>query len=580
MKKVIDMLRVNHTPPITRVHTLFRLRTVLNAVTELHKRGETVTDKEIAGLLAETRLSKYKPEKLEDRIGRRARDHLETLLRMGLVWRTKVKGRFDYRATPAGEQLFKRYGFMDECPKDSFEEAVFISRLMRMKMTNPYERKFIDFRTRPCLTALYSLSQTKLHLYHLGIILGEKKADPYLNPAPIDVRVKEFSLYEPNEHSVGKFLEQYGIENKEAKSIRRDTKPILDWCRQLNLVSERHDWYTLTDRGKVMLEHYKDICPIWYADLGDVPQAKSALLLLYDFLRSSGIPHQFAPEERIRVGLFEGNIKDLLIEIEKNVGVALFDKSYTRLIRDVDFSLWYDIPPRMHEDTLTLLKDLLNKHGVTVDAFIKEVELKSILKLEGALRRENAEFKQARADSISEAIEVKLPIEVIPTPGVFSAFRSPFESECFMLLRLLGFNAQKYQGLLKDFASRSFSRFAENNPDILIANGFYCLVECKSIGEWRERLRVTKNVSNEMWRYQMYTKDVNVNSAVFIYEGTIDRKSKRQLIDQLVDARKIVVISRRYLLESLRKPERRKVLKNLMKRPEVIKPLARILHHS
>lgn len=42
------------TPPITRVHNIFRIRTVVNAVTTENKKGKFPNDKEIGIVLAKS----------------------------------------------------------------------------------------------------------------------------------------------------------------------------------------------------------------------------------------------------------------------------------------------------------------------------------------------------------------------------------------------------------------------------------------------------------------------------------------------------------------------------------------------
>jgi hypothetical protein len=568
------MQRIEHAPPITRVHNLFRLRTVLNAVTKLHENGKIVTDDEIATLLAKKRLSKYKPKKLKDRIGRRARDHLKTLIRIGLAWRVKKGRRFDYRPTPVGEQLYHRYEFMDECPKDPFEEAIFTDRLMRTKLVNPYETKFLDYRTRPCLTVLFSLKQASLHLYHLGLILGEKEAEPHLNPQLVYERIKEFLTFGLNERGVEKLVAEYRINEQKRKSIRRDTKPILDWCRQLNLIDEKGDWYTLTNRGEIVLSKYKERYPLWYNDLGDIPNVKSALLSFYQFLKSKGLSHTALPKKKIQVGFFKGRIDVILREIEENIGVVLFNKDYTKLVREVDFSLWYDVPPEVHKEIFSFIQ---KKLAVNIDALIQEVELKPVKELEKVFKRGDMEFKQAQAKYMAKTIETTLPTEIMPTPGIFSSCKSPFEKESLVLLRFLNLKTQKYHGVFMDYVSKSLTKYAENNPDHLITNGFHSLVECKSTGEWGKVLRITKGKLNEMLGYQKYAEEVNASSAIFVYEGEIDNISRDDFSRILIDLDKIVIISRKFLSKSLGKPDKMKLLKDLIIKPESFRPSARIL---
>jgi hypothetical protein len=70
--------KIAFAQPITRVHNLFRIRTIVNAVTDFNYKKKFPGDEEIGMVLARRGLSKLRRWKIKDRIMRRARDHLLT----------------------------------------------------------------------------------------------------------------------------------------------------------------------------------------------------------------------------------------------------------------------------------------------------------------------------------------------------------------------------------------------------------------------------------------------------------------------------------------------------------------------
>ena len=65
-------LKAERAPDITRVHTLHRIRTIVNYVNELNQENvQIIDDNTIAKHLIKTHLSKPTTESFRDQIGRR-----------------------------------------------------------------------------------------------------------------------------------------------------------------------------------------------------------------------------------------------------------------------------------------------------------------------------------------------------------------------------------------------------------------------------------------------------------------------------------------------------------------------------
>jgi len=510
-------------PPITRVHTLFRLRTVVNAVSELNKEKKFAGDEEIAEVLAKRRLSKLRLQKMKDRIQRRARDHLKTLIHMGLLTR-ETKRPYNYLATPSG-LILSKYRFVDECPKDPLEKSVFIDRIMRLKLTNAYDmqysRRYKDFRTRPVLYILTLLTYRPLHLFEIAIALSEKNCDPFLNPSIAEKYAETFARYRPYKDSTVKRIQSdYSITRDNSNSMRRDAGPLLDWSEQLGLVRVQQDWYDITELGKTVEDRYSRLPPVWYFDLGDAPQVKASLLSLYLVLFRTGMqaPDSFR-DQKVATLLTDETCSLLLGEIQEQVGVEVFNRDFTMLKLEVDFDPYYDIPPDQRSQVFELLNQQLRSLRLKIDTRLL-LEADPIFKLQSLIEKAEMPLKDQIALQFQQQIKIQPPAGLVPTPGLF---KSPFETVCCILLRLLGFNVDKYQGVLADYCkSPTAKKMAQDNPDMLMENGLTSLVECKSAGEWGAVIKYRKSIGGEIRNYQEYASDVQANSAMIICEGRFD----------------------------------------------------------
>ncbi|MEM2914952.1 MAG: hypothetical protein QXH91_06100, partial [Candidatus Bathyarchaeia archaeon] len=434
--------RATIAPPFTRVHKLFRIRTVVKAVNDLTEEKRNATDSEIAEVLAKRRLSKLKYEKIRDRIHRRARDHLLNAAYLGLVTRS-ARRPFNYHPTPSGT-LLRRYQFTDECPKDSLEKAVFISRLMRLKLTNVYDLQFrktyIDYMTRPFVFLINLLKYQPLHIYQLYQALGEKHSDPKLNPETLKKILDEYGQYKPYEDkSIQLFCDNFNMGEAERKEARRSAKPMLDWCEQLGLVFRRDDWYYTTELGFDIAERSSESYPIWFHQLGDDAELKASIILTYRIVRNMGgkvkkrdlcktsYPSLIASSVDV-----EGALNDLQSKFR------LFNKNYSQ-IKQVDFDLFYDVPP----DKRRLVENLVtcNLKQIGIEGFdLKNLETNEINTLEETIR-----------ETVQEKTIIKMSEIMgfdIPRPELFKV---PFEWTVCFLLRSINYRAEKYQGQFSEF---------------------------------------------------------------------------------------------------------------------------------
>jgi hypothetical protein len=169
--------------------------------------------------------------------------------------------------------------------------------------------------------------------------------------------------------------------------------------------------------------------------------------------------------------------------------------------------------------------------------------------------------------------------QLLPSLGVNNQYRSEFEREVAVLLRLLGMNANKYQGQFADRCKKStIMKFFENNPDIIIMNGMKIPVECKSTGEWKEPLSVSKSVPKEIIIYQKYLPEIGANSVILIYEGSVsDSKSFNSLKEILEDNANVLFVTKNFLLSCLHKPILRQNIMKRMSRPTIFPSEERIL---
>ena len=579
--------------PITRVHTIFRIRTVVNAVTEMNLSGQRPGDDEIGKVLAETGLSKYREQKAKDRIMRRARDHLRTASDMGLLTRT---GRpFGYSSTTAGAYL-KKYKFNEECPKDSLEEAVFTDKIMRLKLTNSYDMQmggqYKTHRSRPCLYVLDVLDKSPwLHEHQIAIVTGGKRCDPILVDPATEKLLKLVSKHNTqSKKGLEQLSKDFEIGKDDKRNMTRNIRPILDWCEALGLVESREylrkrgRWYSLTARGKTIRAIYAAKYPLWYVDFDEIPNVKSAILLFYQYLKIQDLTlSKRILTHKIKTGLVSSKLIALVKRIEDELDIK-FSRGYTQLETMIDFDFEYDVPSESRNEVFSYLRMLCKLSKLSPKGVIEYLERKAIDELGLAFQKENETVKMRVTDDFAETTGIsgepvlKQITKLVPSVGVLSQYRSSFEKETAILLRLLNLNAVKYQGQVSDRCSkRHIVRFFETNPDILILNGLESLVECKSSGEWHSPLRSEKNVQQEFIIYQKYMPEVRTNSVLIVYEGSLDQNSKNLVQSLLQDAKDLILVTKNFLVDCVQELSKRKRLIRTIEQPRKYDALARIL---
>lgn len=585
--------RLKFTQPITRVHNVFRIRTVVNAVTKMNLKKKFPGDDEIGLILARTGLSKFRKEKSKDRIIRRARDHLLTASYMGLL--SRVGRPFGYSSTIPGRML-ESYRRDEECPKDALEEAVFIDRIMRLKLTNVYDlqlgKQYTKIRSRPCLYMLYvQRGKAWLHEHQIAVATGGERCDPILHDKSTKRTFSSVVKYgKPSKENLFRFYQDFLIKPQDRKNMTRNVRPLLDWCESIGLVESkevertRGRWYNLTERGKRVLQTYSKKLPVWFIDLGAFGSPKAALLLLYTYLQMHGLTvgNGFL-RRRLKTGLIIIEVSKLVQDIEKQLNI-MFADNYGSLMTEVDFSWEYDVPPEKRAEVFKFLKMLTRTYDIKAKEVIESLERSYVDQLRFYLQKEHIAVRATLTGSFAESTSISEdPIlarvrELIPSVGILSQYRSDFEKEVAILLRLLNLNAIKYQGQLADRCRKSHvTRFFENNPDILIINGVECLVECKSSGEWHSPLRRGKGVSKEIFLYHQYMPQVKSNSIVLIYEGKIDSKALEFIHGILQDTKDVVLVTKSYLVNSIHKLVLRERLFKVIRKPRRFRAASRLL---
>jgi len=576
--------------PITRVHNIFRIRTIVNSIADMNKRGKMPGDDEVGMVLAKTGLSKLRKFKIKDRIMRRARDHLLTASYMGLL--SRIGRPFGYTATIAGRML-SSYKATEECPKDETEGAIFTDRIMRLKLTNPYDiqsgGQYADLRSRPCLYTLHVLKMKPwLHEHQLAVINGAKKCDPLMTDTSAIKILNSVSGYCGLEaEKLTQFYEEFAIGSEARKNMTRNIRPLLDWCESLGLVQfktleELGRWYSLTDVGGRVLDLYERKLPIWFSDLGSFPAVKAAILIFYQYAGLFGlnINRRFL-DLNLRTGLVESKVSDLVMAMQKDLGIR-FAEDYSKLELPIDFTWDYDVPPEQKDEVLNFLSLFVKPFRLNARDVVERLEKEYVEQLKLMLEGERVKIRTTVTSEFSKSTALSDPVlqrvqDLIPSVGIMNQFRSDFEKEVALLLRLLKLNAVKYQGQLADRCVRAYiMRFFENNPDILVINGIESLVECKSIGEWGTCLSGEKSVPKEVIVYQQYMPEIKSDSVVIIYEGTLDTESRKFIIGILDDAKDILLVTKNFLLNCVYKPALRERLLSVMKNPRKYPASSRI----
>jgi len=559
--------RTTVAPPFTRVHKLFRIRTVVNAVTELSEQKKKTTDRHIAEVLASRKLSKLKRERIRHRIHRRARDHLLNAAYLGLVTRSE-KRPFNYEPTPVGE-LLRNYRFVDECPKDPVEKAVFTDRLMRFKLTNVYDLQFKktyhDYLTRPFLYILTLLRYQPLHIFQIYEALGERKSDPNLNPEVIEKVLEDFSKYPSyDKKAIAKFSNVYNFDEAKRREARRSAKPMMDWCEQLALVFRDDDWYFISEPGLMVQEMYLRSIPVWFYSLGDEAEFKAALILTYLAAQEKAVKirKEFLKSE-VKGMLAGENVKNLLVDAQEQLGVQIFNSKFSRIGR-VDFDFFYDVPIGLRNTVLHLFQNCAKEIGLP-GFDLPKLELSSVKNIEQVIKETMQE------KSISKIGEL-LGFD-IPRPELFKV---PFEWTTCFLLRSIGYRADKYQG---QFIEYTGMRMAEENPDIVVEDGFTSLVECKGSAEWGAQIKLDKRITGEILFYEIYAETLNANSVLFVCEGRFAPKEFVAPVTSLLKkkALKVLMSTQQHLARALRDEKLKTKLNDKIKNPEEFEPNDRIL---
>ena len=521
-------MRARSAPSITRVHTLHRVRTVVNHVTDLcDHRVPVIDDLAVADHLIETHLSRATTSKIRDQIGRRARDHLETARYLGLLYRQKAGSKFSHKPTEWGRELAK-YKIHEECPSEPLEEAVLVDRICRFKLANAsYHQEvgalYARFRTRPCLTILALLELCGgLDVVQVAYVLAYQSLDVSTHRAKLAKASCAIGSSEFNETYVANLTSQ------DRKNIRRDTLPFLDWCEQVGLLAGREGEGTvaITQRGKDVLAFYRKTHPVWWADLGHWGELAAAAILLINYLKLRKRRQLLKKLLQIdsRSGLFPGRVDAVLLEATGLTAKAVLRDDFT-----FDFSLSYDVPPEMWDLVRQRLDDLLASIGLRsagAGSVIRDGEWRSITVWRRRFRQE--------ADYASQEVSSRLNIEAtVPTASIQYHFQSDYEAVTYVLLQHLQqrrFSVAKYQGQLVEYFADAphWRQIAASNPDLLITNGFLALVECKSIREWGPTLALNKAITAELILYGQLVSALSERTephrrcrVVFSYEGDI-----------------------------------------------------------
>lgn len=524
-------MRAKSAPSITRVHTLHRIRTVVNHVTQLiDVKVPVVDDLAIADHLIKTHLSKATTKKIRDQIGRRARDHLETARYLGLLYRRKNGAKFTHFPTSWGRQL-ARYKIHEECPSDPLEEAVLVDRICRLKLANTsYQQEsgglYAKFRSRLCLVILASLKLCgNLSIYQTGSILANTALDVTMSPARLAQIAKRVSSPEYETTYLNR------LRSRDKRNIKRDTQPFIDWCEQLGLLEKMKeaDTIAITGRGSEVLEFYAKGFPVWWSDLGQWGELAAAAMILTNYLKLRKRHRVIRKLTKIdsRSGLFPGNVGAVLREVTGCTIKRICDPNFS-----FDFSISYDVPPdkwELLEQRLWELMISLKMTRTNVSKVIHEVEWGTI-----ALWREN--FKR-EADQASQAVSGKLNIKAtVPTASIQYHFQSDYEAATYIFLQHLQkrrFSVAKYQGQLVEYFADDphWRQVATSNPDLLVTDGFLSLVECKSVKEWGPKLILTKTIIGELLMYGQFAAALTKKTdpatkcrVVFSYEGEIEPK--------------------------------------------------------
>ena len=489
-------------PAITRVHKLFRLRTIVNEIsTYVSYKSPGATSRDIGQILVDRKLSKTSILETNDKL-KRARDHANNASLLGLLIPVRQDHEFAYRRSVFGEMLSK-YKFDDECPKDLHESAIFTDRMMRLKLTNPYDSRhtYSKFHSRPFLNILTILKHQNLHIAQIHYLLSITE-DISNNSELMKNLVKTFSEYPMyEEDAIDDFMKDFNITSRDKrKEIGRSTKPLLDWTQQVGLLGVQEDkWCFITEKGLEVQRLYSSLVPIWFDQLGFDPTLPSSLLMAY--------MHAYIQDRELNPQKLPAEARKTLNSLNSKFG--LWNQSLRKLKHPIDFDLNYDVPFEWRESVLSRTKNL-NLSRMSID----DVSLWSISQIEQRLAGTGIEKTQGE---LSKALGISIPRR--------ECFQTELEWQTCIRLRLFRLPANPYQG---EFEGETDLPMAANNPDVVIKNSLRSLVECKSANEWGKVVILDKRVGGELHMYQDYAEEVNANSALFVCD--VERFDKTKFL--------------------------------------------------
>jgi len=528
---------VTIAPPLTRVHKLFRHRAIINDL------PSTSFDSEIISkILVKRKLSHISIITNQDHM-RRGRDHLRDLISLGLVSTVATKNRNKYIKNPISNNL-KKYRFKDSFPYDIYETAFFSNQLGRMTLTNPnYQRDtYDDYRCRHILNLLYLLSIRPLNMPQIQYARS-MKVDLLLYPKKFDYLNKLFSKYpKEDKRSVTDFVSSYFKTQKQKSEIDRSSVPIIDWLLQAGLVHKDSDnWIHISEKGDCCLDVHKQLTPIWFNDLDFPGNMTAGLLVAYNIAYVQG--------KIIDPSILKSQYKTPLHNL-KDVG--LLTKNLKQLRYNISFDLFMAIPPKLRFEVKCIANSILIENKIEPDFQAP---------LNHTINTLLIKYKQTKEEKNFSDFEGALGL-ILPRS---ESFQTEHEWKSCVQCLELELKARPYNG---EFEGISDLRIATDNPDFILENGFTTLVECKSIKEWSEILKLDKRVKGEFNAYQEYVEDVGANSALFICEA--NKLDKKRYLDKFIEKTtldRIVIVNNNHLLNKKHNKRFINDLKRKLKNP-------------
>jgi hypothetical protein len=478
----------------------------------------TVTSHEIASILVKRKLSN-KSILLDPDHERRARDHAMNCVLLGLL-RHNAKDSTKYEPTTVSADL-RRYSFSDSCPKDLHETAFFADRLCRLKLDNAQLRgeTYTGFRVRPLVNMLRILSSKPLHIYQIHYLLSANE-DFVMDPWTESSMRRKVEPYDATKDPDGtKFFKKFIKTDLEYDEAFRSTKPLLDWCYQAGLVyCDQNYWYRISQKGLMALEYHKRLKPVWYEDFVFDPDAHSALLLVLNAA--------YSVRKAVDLSALSSYEKGIVRELRD---IVEFKMGGDQLKYGVAFELDSDVPASRRASIESQAKKALAKSNLA-NVSLSLPSMQSIAELEEAFSKTSEEREVQDKMNMLTALGISMPR--------VEAFQTEFEWQSCIRLRVLGYNADAYNG---EFAGACDLRMASDNPDAVIKNSFLSLVECKSEAEWGPQLKLGKTAIGAFAAYQEYAEEVSANSALFVCESRqldedryMDKFYQSRSLDKLV----------------------------------------------